>query len=185
MPSVAMSLLLPAPGDTELLGAALAAALPLAPKLGAVLYLQGELGAGKTTCVRSLLRALGVTGLVRSPTYTLVETYETAALSCVHVDLYRLAAASEASGAESEALGADGEAEGLGLRDLGAPGTLLMVEWPEKGGGAVPRADVTLSLSYEGQARRAQLRPLTELGRTWVRNLGDDTRLAPYVSNIT
>jgi tRNA threonylcarbamoyladenosine biosynthesis protein TsaE len=178
MPSVAMSLLLPAPGDTELLGAALAAALPLAPKLGAVLYLQGELGAGKTTCVRSLLRALGVTGLVRSPTYTLVETYETAALSCVHVDLYRLAAASEAPGAESEA-------EGLGLRDLGAPGTLLMVEWPEKGGGAVPRADVTLSLSYEGQARRAQLRPLTELGLTWVRNLGDDTRLAPYVSNIT
>lgn len=178
MPSVAMSLLLPAPGDTELLGAALAAALPVAPNLGAVLYLQGELGAGKTTCVRSLLRALGVTGLVRSPTYTLVETYETAALSCVHVDLYRLAA-------ESEALGAENEAEGLGLRDLGAPGTLLMVEWPEKGGGAVPRADVTLNLSYEGQARRAQLRPLTEFGLSWVRNLGDDTRLAPYVSNIT
>jgi tRNA threonylcarbamoyladenosine biosynthesis protein TsaE len=171
MPSVALSLLLPAPGDTELLGVALAAALPLAPNLGAVLYLQGDLGAGKTTCVRSLLRAMGVTGLVRSPTYTLVETYETAALSCVHVDLYRL--------------GAESEAEALGLRDLGAPGTLLMVEWPEKGGGAVPRADVTLSLSYEGQARRAQLRPLTELGLTWVRNLGDDTRLAPYVSNIT
>jgi tRNA threonylcarbamoyladenosine biosynthesis protein TsaE len=178
-----MSLLLPAAGDTELLGAMLAGALPaarnmgvppilsVAPNMGTVLHLQGELGAGKTTCVRSLLRALGVTGLVRSPTYTLVETYATAALTCVHVDLYRL--------------GFESEAQDLGLRDLAAPGTLLMVEWPEKGGAAVPRADVALSLSYEGQARRARLHSFTELGTLWVRNLGDDTRLATYVSNIT
>jgi tRNA threonylcarbamoyladenosine biosynthesis protein TsaE len=213
-----MTLDLPAAGDTELLGAALASALllateplasapslasgaplasgpllasgppfasgappasglpvasapPPAPALGAVLYLEGELGAGKTTCARSLLRACGVGGLVRSPTYTLVETYATPVLTCVHVDLYRL--------------GAESEAEDLGLRDLAGPGVLLMVEWPERGGAAVPRADLGLSLSYEGQARRAQLRPFTPVGQVWVRNLGDDTRLAPYVSNIT
>jgi tRNA threonylcarbamoyladenosine biosynthesis protein TsaE len=170
MPSVALSLHLPTAGATELLGDALAAALP-GPHLGGVLYLEGELGAGKTTCVRALLRALGVTGLVRSPTYTLVETYSTAHLTCVHVDLYRLATQSEA--------------QDLGLRDLAGPQTLLMVEWPERGGAAVPRADAALSLSYEGAARRAQLRPLTAQGEAWTRNLGDDTRLAPYVVNIT
>src|ERR1700686_3925779 len=95
---------------------------------GAVLYLQGELGAGKTTCVRSLLRALGVTGLVRSPTYTLVETYDLAALTCVHVDLYRLQSLTEV--------------DELGLRDLMSPGSLLMVEWPERGGDALPPADL-------------------------------------------
>src|SRR5580700_11242844 len=96
---------------TESLGQALARSLPDALRrgaaaggAGAVLYLQGELGAGKTTCVRSLLRALGVTGLVRSPTYTLVETYILADLTCVHVDLYRLRAATEI--------------EELGLRDM-------------------------------------------------------------------
>jgi len=175
MPSVAMSLHLPASGDTELLGAALAQALPVASGSalgsGLVLYLHGELGAGKTTCVRSLLRALGVTGLVRSPTYTLVETYATPALTCVHIDLFRLADESEA--------------EGLGLRDLAVPGSLLMVEWPEKGGAAVPRPDVGLHLSYEGHARGARLCPFTGRGERWVRHLGDDTRLTPYVSNIT
>jgi tRNA threonylcarbamoyladenosine biosynthesis protein TsaE len=172
MPTVVISLHLPAAADTELLGAALAAALPLTPAAaGLVLHLQGELGAGKTTCVRSLLRALGVTGLVRSPTYTLVETYETPALTCVHLDLYRLRDESEA--------------EGLGLRDLAVPGTLLMVEWPEKGGAAVPRADVGLSLNYTGEARRARLLAFTEVGESWLRDLGDDTRLTPYVSNKT
>jgi tRNA threonylcarbamoyladenosine biosynthesis protein TsaE len=171
MHPVAILLHLPAADATELLGAALGRALPLAPNFGAVLYLQGELGAGKTTCARSLLRALGVTGLVRSPTYTLVETYETPVLTCVHVDLYRL--------------GDEGEAEGLGLRDLGGPGTLLMIEWPEKGGASVPRADVSLRFSYQGGARAARLSPFTELGELWLHHLGDDTRLTPYVSNIT
>jgi tRNA threonylcarbamoyladenosine biosynthesis protein TsaE len=173
MPTVALSLHLPTAGETELLGAALAAAMPLTPAAAAgwVLYLQGELGAGKTTCVRSLLRALGVAGLVRSPTYTLVETYETPALTCVHLDLYRLQDASQA--------------EGLGLRDLAVPGTLLMVEWPGKGGAAVPRADMALSLIYEGESRRARLLALSEAGESWLLRLGDDTRLTPYVSNIT
>src|SRR5579859_2915844 len=90
-----MDLNLPDSSVTEALGHALARSLPDAARNGAVLYLQGELGAGKTTCVRSLLRTLGVTGLVRSPTYTLVETYPLARLTCVHVDLYRLQSLTE------------------------------------------------------------------------------------------
>jgi tRNA threonylcarbamoyladenosine biosynthesis protein TsaE len=171
MASVVIDLHLPAAGDTELLGDALGRALPRPAELGAVLYLQGELGAGKTTCVRGLLRALGVTGLVRSPTYTLIETYATQAFTCSHVDLYRLSGESAA--------------EGLGLRDLAGAGSLVMVEWPDKGGSAVPRADVDLRLAYEDEARSAQIRNLSPIGERWLRNLGDDTRLTPYVSNMT
>lgn len=171
MPSVVIDMHLPAAGDTELLGNALSRALPRPADLGAVLYLQGELGAGKTTCVRSLLRALGVAGLVRSPTYTLIETYATQAFTCIHVDLYRLSGESEA--------------EDLGLRDLAGAGTLLMVEWPEKGGAAVPRPDVDLRLAYEREGRSAQLRSFSTAGERWLRNLSDDARLTPYVSNIT
>jgi len=138
---------------------------------GAVVYLQGELGAGKTTCVRSLLRALGVTGLVRSPTYTLVETYRLNALTCVHVDLYRLQALTEV--------------DELGLRDWVGPGCLLLVEWPEKGGIALPPADLELTLRYSGEARRASLSAGTALGSRWLDNLGHDTSLSFYVSNIT
>jgi tRNA threonylcarbamoyladenosine biosynthesis protein TsaE len=162
-------------GVTECLGKALARAFPgaaaAAAGAGAVLYLRGELGAGKTTCVRSLLRALGVTGLVRSPTYTLVETYILATLTCVHVDLYRLQSPTEV--------------DELGLRDLLGPGCLLMVEWPERGGAALPAADVDLSLRYAGDARHAQLHPATPLGVGWLQNLGHDSSLSLYVSNIT
>jgi len=171
MPSVVIDMHLPAAADTELLGNALGRALPWPADLGAVLYLRGELGAGKTTCVRSLLRVLGVAGLVRSPTYTLIETYVTQTFTCIHMDLYRISGESDA--------------EGLGLRDLAGAGTLIMVEWPEKGGATVPRADVDLRLGYADEARSAQLRSLSATGEHWLRNLGDDTRLTPYVSNIT
>lgn len=158
-------------GVTEALGQALARSLPSTVSPGAVMYLQGELGAGKTTCVRSLLRALGVTALVRSPTYTLVETYSLAALTCVHVDLYRLQSLTEV--------------DELGLRDLVGPGCLMMVEWPERGGAALPPADLDLMLRYAGEARQAHLRAVTPLGAEWLHNLGFDTSLAPYVSNLT
>jgi tRNA threonylcarbamoyladenosine biosynthesis protein TsaE len=162
-------------GVTECLGKALARAFPIAAAAtagaGAVVYLRGELGAGKTTCVRSLLRALGVTGLVRSPTYTLVETYILATLTCVHVDLYRLQTLTEV--------------DELGLRDLVGPGCLLMVEWPEKGGAALPPVDVDLTLSYAGDARQARLLSATPLGLTWLQNLGHDSSLRFYVSNLT
>jgi tRNA threonylcarbamoyladenosine biosynthesis protein TsaE len=172
MPRASMDLALADSGVTEAVGQALARALPAAASgQGAVVYLRGELGAGKTTCVRSLLRALGVTGLVRSPTYTLVETYELAALLCVHVDLYRVQVLSEV--------------DELGLRDLVGPKCLLLVEWPEKGAGALPSADLDLTLRYAGEARVASLTSGTALGCAWLHNLGLDTSLAPYVSNST
>ena len=169
---------LPDSETTEALGRALARSLPGGKSAtgadlptGAVVYLQGELGAGKTTCVRALLRTLGVAGLVRSPTYTLVEIYPLGALTCVHVDLYRLQALSEV--------------DELGLRDLVGPGCLLLVEWPEKGGAAMPPADVDLTLRYAGEARQAFLTARTPLGSEWLENLGQDSSLSSYVSNLT
>jgi tRNA threonylcarbamoyladenosine biosynthesis protein TsaE len=163
-------------GVTEALGASLARAYRgVAPSAGVppggVLYLRGELGAGKSTCARSLLRALGVVGAVRSPTYTLVETYELAGLSCVHVDLYRLQTLTEV--------------DELGLRDLVGPGCLLLVEWPEKGGPALPPADLELLLNYAGDGRQASLTAATPLGSAWLEDLGSDTSLSFYVSNLT
>jgi tRNA threonylcarbamoyladenosine biosynthesis protein TsaE len=150
--------------------------------------LRGELGSGKTTCVRSLLHALGVTATVRSPTYTLVDTYSVPdtystpdtnstpdtyrpTLHCVHVDLYRLRGAAEV--------------EELGLRDLIGPHHLMLIEWPEQGGHAVPPADLDLQLRYAGESRVALLRAVSELGERWLAKLGLDTSLVPYVSNLT
>ncbi len=155
---------------TEALGAALARAFPGASS-GAVVYLQGELGSGKTTCVRSLLRTLGVTAPVRSPTYTLVDSYTLATLNCVHIDLYRLQSAVEV--------------EELGLRELTGPGFLMLIEWPEKGGAAVPHADLQLQLTYAGESRLAALSAITPVGEKWLANLVIDSSLAPYVSNLT
>jgi tRNA threonylcarbamoyladenosine biosynthesis protein TsaE len=171
MSSVVTDLHLPSAGATEALGAALARTLPRPASVGAVLHLQGDLGAGKTTCVRSLLRALGITRPVRSPTYTLVETYLAAGLTCVHVDLYRLRGAAEA--------------EDLALRDLAGPNCLLLIEWPEKGGAAVPGADLQLRLAYRGEERAAQLGAASGLGEVWLGNLGHDASLRSYVSNMT
>jgi tRNA threonylcarbamoyladenosine biosynthesis protein TsaE len=150
-------------GATQALGGALGASLPsaLGPD-GAVVYLRGDLGAGKTTCVRGLLRTLGVAGLVRSPTYTLAETYELQSLTCIHVDLYRLAALSEV--------------EELGLRDLLGPRCLLLVEWPEKGATVLPAADVDVALLYAGDGRQARLVSHSALGIGWLKNLGLDAR---------
>ncbi len=152
---------------TEVLGQALARSAAA----GAVLYLQGDLGAGKTTCARSLLRALGAVGPIRSPTYTLVETYPLATLNCIHVDLYRLQTL--------------GEVAELGLRDLVGPGCLLLVEWPERGGAELPPADLELTLNYAGDGRQAHLIARTTPGSSWLDNLGSDTSLRSYVSNLT
>jgi tRNA threonylcarbamoyladenosine biosynthesis protein TsaE len=137
----------------------------------AVIYLHGELGAGKTTCVRSLLRALGVAGLIRSPTYTLVETYRSLGMIFIHVDLYRL--------------GGPDAVEELGLRDYLGTDCLLLVEWPAKGAGALPPSDLDVTLTYQDDSRRALLTARTQRGLVWITKLVHDTSLAPYVSNLT
>jgi tRNA threonylcarbamoyladenosine biosynthesis protein TsaE len=167
-----LEFVLPDAPATEALGAALARAYAGGADAGsAVIYLHGELGAGKTTCVRSLLRRLGVTGLIRSPTYTLVETYRPDGVTCVHVDLYRL--------------GGPDAVEELGLRDYLGSDCLLLVEWPAKGGSALPPPDLEVTLTYQDDSRRALLTARTGRGLEWIAKLVHDTRLAPYVSNIT
>lgn len=105
-----------------------------------VVYLYGDLGAGKTTLVRGVLRALGYGGAVRSPTYTLLERYELGELVIVHFDLYRLA--------DPEELHA------LGLRELLEEASMLFFEWPERGEGLLPPATLTLRFDLEGEGRR-------------------------------
>jgi len=109
--------------------------------------------------------------LIRSPSFTLVEAYRAGALTCAHVDLYRLHGPAAV--------------EELGLRDFMIPGCLLLIEWPEKGGQALPVADVELTLKYAQSGRLAWVRAGTALGRDWLHNLRIDTKLASYVPNIT
>lgn len=109
----------------------------------AMVYLRGELGAGKTTLVRGLLRELGYAGPVRSPTYTLVEPYEGIIPAVVHLDLYRLS--------DPE------ELDYLGLEDLLARPSLTLVEWPERGAGVLPPADLEIQIEHAGLARRLSL----------------------------
>lgn len=156
---------------TDLLGAALARAYVSAGQGSAVLYLHGELGAGKTTCARSLLRTLGVGGLIRSPTYTLVEVYALGGRVSVHVDLYRL----HGPVAVDE----------LGLRDYCDSECLLLIEWPENGTGALPPPDLELTLTHRGNSRHAVLVARTAAGDRWFANLAHDSSLTPYVTNLT
>jgi tRNA threonylcarbamoyladenosine biosynthesis protein TsaE len=160
--TVSLTIPLPDSAATETLARRLAHDLP-APIAAVVVHLRGELGAGKTTWARSLLQTLGVTAVVRSPTYTLVEPYVTAAWHCVHVDLYRLRGSMDL--------------EDLGLRDYLAPGNLLLIEWPERGGSAVPAADLDLHLAYASmdgasEGRSACLTAGSDLGRRWLETYG-------------
>ena len=116
---------------------ALGAALARAGLAGGVVFLAGELGTGKTTLVRGFLRAAGVSGTIRSPTFTLVEEYRIGAMTVTHYDLYRL------SGPE--------ELEYLGLRDHLAAGSLCFFEWPERGAGVLPRPLLDIRLEYAGR----------------------------------
>lgn len=141
---------LPDPAATEALGRRLAAALPPQP---VVAYLEGDLGAGKSTLARALLRALGVTGTIRSPTYTLVEPYVLAdGREALHLDLYRIA-----DPAELDYLGLE---PGLAR--------LWLVEWPRRGQGLLPPADLAIALELAGDGRCARLQAHSAAGRAWL-----------------
>lgn len=148
-----LQLQLPNEAATESLGAALAASLP-----GRVaVHLEGDLGAGKTTLARALLRALGVAGPVRSPTYTLVERYPVRGGEAAHLDLYRIA--------DPEELGF------LGLDELADSALLWLIEWPERGRGFLPPPDLQIQLQVAASGRSATLRAGSAVGQAWLRRL--------------
>lgn len=163
MTTTAVRLHLPEEGATDRLGAALAATAPGV----AVVHLRGDLGAGKSTLARAWLRALGVEGAIRSPTYTLVERYPLAGGGeALHLDLYRI--------------GDPGELEFLGLDGTGLEGrdvVLWLVEWPERGARALPAADLVVALAIEGAGRSVELEPGSAMGEAWIERLVQEVQL--------
>lgn len=163
---MAMHLYLADSAATERLGAALAASQPR----GAVVFLHGDLGAGKSTLARAWLRALGVAGAIRSPTYTLVEPYELAGGGrALHLDLYRI--------------GGAGELEFLGLDDgLEDPGgiALWLVEWPERGAGALPLPDLEVHLALSGAGRAVRLAAGSAAGKSWLASPNLNSQLQSF-----
>lgn len=133
-----------------------AAAQRLAPHLhtGGIVHLSGELGAGKTTFARALLQALGVGERVKSPTYSLIESYRADALDIHHLDLYRLAD--------------PGELEWLGVADLWGGSSLVLIEWPERGVGAMPPADLILRLAHSAARRTLAAEAGSARGAAWL-----------------
>jgi tRNA threonylcarbamoyladenosine biosynthesis protein TsaE len=161
MPNDSIQLHLSDADATDALGAALAAARANAAQAGVlIVHLHGDLGAGKSTLARALLRALGVQGAIRSPTYTLVERYPLSdGGEAWHLDLYRI--------------GDAGELEFLGLD--GGEASLWLIEWPERGLGWLPAPDLRIDLAQDGAGRQARLNALSEGGRAWLVALADAT----------
>ncbi|MGO9804423.1 MAG: tRNA (adenosine(37)-N6)-threonylcarbamoyltransferase complex ATPase subunit type 1 TsaE [Steroidobacteraceae bacterium] len=140
--------------ETENLGARLARArAAFAAALG-VVYLEGGLGAGKTTFARGFARAAGFSGVLRSPTYTLLEVYPLTVGSLVHVDLYRVQSLAEL--------------ESLGLRDLLLPGHVWLIEWPGHGAGRLPAADLTASFTAGETGHDIEVAAASALGTSWL-----------------
>lgn len=136
---------------------ALGAAIARGVEPGMVITLQGDLGAGKTTLVRGLLGALGHSGRVRSPTFTLVEPYILSRIDCYHFDLYRL----------------DHPAEwrSSGFRDYLSARALCLIEWPERAAGELPQVDVAITLVVCDAGRKASLEATTTLGERCIQQI--------------
>lgn len=144
--------------ETVSLGKKLARAIE--PPL--TLYLSGELGAGKTTFSRGLIQSLGHSGAVKSPTYTLVEPYELNGIDVFHFDLYRLS--------DPE------ELEFMGIRDYFAASSLCIVEWPDKGEGILPEADLLIDIKYVNEGREVSLTPQTPAGEKLLDSLHNNDK---------
>ena len=139
MSHTVLSRFLPDEAATIALGAELLDLLTGAP----LVFLHGQLGAGKTTLVRGILRALGHDGSVKSPTYTLLEPYDVAGRTIYHFDLYRI--------------GGTEELDFIGIDELMDADAIKLVEWPERGAGRLPEPDVVIRLSLEGEGRRVEV----------------------------
>lgn len=139
--------------QTERLGRLLAG-IVIAP---ALIFLRGDLGAGKTTLSRGFIQARGHSGPVKSPTYTLIEPYQLAGGKIFHLDLYRLSD--------------PGELDYLGLDDLLAEQAIVLVEWPERGSTYLPAPDLEISLAHRTQGREVVLRAHTSRADEWIGQL--------------
>jgi tRNA threonylcarbamoyladenosine biosynthesis protein TsaE len=165
----AVEFALPDAGATARLGAALAHAIvtrtAAVVDAGLVVALAGDLGAGKTSIVRAMLRALGVTGTVRSPTFTLVEPYVVSSLNFYHFDFYRLTDS--------------GEFASAGFREMFGPGAVCLIEWPDKVAGHLPAADLRIALTVVDEGRHARLTAATELGAACLQNIAKEMASPP------
>ena len=144
--------------DTLALGASLAAGA----KAGRVLYLSGDLGSGKTTLARGLIGALGHTGRVKSPSYTVIEVYELPSLDLYHFDFYRFKDKAEWVSS--------------GFREYFGPEALCIVEWPERAAGLLAPADLEIELQLAGAGRRARLRARSAAGTDWLQSSRSPSR---------
>lgn len=146
---------LPAPDESAMIahGAALAAAV----EPGTVIYLEGQLGMGKTTFCRGFIQSLGHRGAVKSPTYTLVEPYQLGNLKVYHFDLYRL--------------GDPEELEFMGIRDYLDGHALCLVEWPGRGRGILPPADLVINIEPGESGRRLWITAASARGRVALTHL--------------
>ncbi len=124
---------------------------------GGAIHLVGELGAGKTTFARALLGALGVSARIKSPTYSLIESYEVGGLNIHHLDMYRIAA--------------DDEVEWLGLRDLDVGRHLWLIEWPERAPAALPAPDMVVNLAHAAAGRDVRVDAASARGERWLASL--------------
>ncbi len=148
------SLIAATPQETEAVGARLALSMPTEDSRALQVQLHGDLGAGKTTLARGFLHALGHAGVVRSPTYTLFESYAVGAMTVVHADLYRLQDPQEF--------------EDLGLRDLAGAGHVWLIEWPERAGPWLPAADIDVSLRAQATFHELELQASSASGLRWL-----------------